>query len=341
MRQSKLVTLLGVLYMALCSSAYAGEYHAMGTISIDGQGGWDFVSVDSVARRLYVTHATKVDVIDLDTNKVIGELTPTPGVHGFAIARELGRGFSSNGKDSSVGVFDLATLKLISKLPAGNNPDTIIYESKLGEVYAFNGKSNTASVFNAKSGKAIATISLSGKPEFAAFDSGLHRVFVNIEDKSLVGVIDSRSHKVIAYWPIAPGVTPSGIAIDTKHHRLFIGCDNQILVVMDSVSGKVIATTPIGKQVDAVAYDPELKLIFSSNGEGNVTIIHEDTPTQFTVQQILATQKRARTMGLDLKTHRIFLPVSEFTPPASTSPTERHGTVIPGTFKVLVYEYSK
>lgn len=290
-------------------TAFAGEYHALKEIPIGGAGSFDYLTVDSPARRLYVSHGTKVVVIDIDKSAVVGEVADTPGIHGIAIAADLKRGFTSNGREAKASIFDLQTLKTLSKVETGQNPDAIIYEPSQQEVYTFNGRGKSATVIDTKQGKSVATISLSGKPEFAAADPKAGRVFVNIENKSEIAVIDIKKREVVNTWPISPGEEASGMAIDLEHHRLFIGCHNKLMAMIDNTNGKVVATVPIGDGVDANAFDPGTQLAFSSNGEGNVTIAHEDSPEKLTVVQTLKTQRGARTMALDPKTHNIYLAV--------------------------------
>ena len=321
------------------SSAADGPYRLLKEIPVGGEGGWDYLSVDEAARRLYVTHAGKVVVIDLDKQTVVGEIADTPGVHGFAIAAKLGRGFSSNGQESKASIVDLKTLATISKVETGANPDAIMYEPGQEEVYAFNGRGKSATVFQAKTGKVVATVELPGKPEFAVADSKAGRVYNNIEDKSEVVAIDTKTHKIVNEWPIAPGESASGMAIDLVRHRLFIGCHNKMMVMMDSTNGKVVATVPIGSGVDANAFDPDTRLAFSSNGEGNVTIAREEAPDKLTVIQTLITERGARTMTLDPKTHNIYLASAKYEPapePQAGAPRQRP-RMVPGSFKVLVY----
>jgi DNA-binding beta-propeller fold protein YncE len=331
---------LGVLLTANAVAAEVGvSYHFLKAIPIGGEGGWDYLSVDPAAPRLYVTHASKVVVIDLDKEEVVGEITDTPGVHGFAIAPDLQRGFASNGQESKASIVELKTLKTLSKVPTGANPDAILYEPGQREVYTFNGRGNSATVFEAGTGKVVATIPLSGKPEFATTDTKAGRVYCNIEDKSEVAVIDTKTHQVVNTWPIAPGEEASGMAIDVANHRLFLGCGNKLMVMMDNTNGKVIATVPIGQGVDANAFDPGTKLAFSSNGEGNVTIAKEEAPGELKVIQTLATERGARTMTLDPKTHRIYLAGAKFeaTPEPTPGAPRQRPKIIPGSFKVLVY----
>ncbi len=308
MKKIPRIIALGILALASASLCQAeGKYHFIKEIPVGGEARWDYLSIDSDAQRLYIAHASVVSVIDLEKGASAGEITNTPGVHGFAIAPKLGRGFSSNGRENKAGIVDLKTLQTLSKVDTGENPDAILYVPAHEEVYTFNGRGKSATVFDAKSGKVLATIKLSGKPEFAAFDSGADRVYCNIEDKSEVAAIDATKHEVVASWPIAPGEEASGLAFDPAHHRLFLGCGNKLMVMMDSSTGKVVTSVPIGDGVDANAFDPETLLAFSSNGEGNTTIAKEESPDKLTVVQTLPTEKGARTMALDPKTHNIYL----------------------------------
>ena len=301
-------------------AATAAEYHALKEIQIGGAGSYDYLTVDPDARRLYVSHGTKVVVIDLEKNAIVGEIADTPGVHGIALAPDLKRGFTANGREAKASVFELDTLKTTSKITTGANPDAILYEPGQHEVYTFNGRGNDATVIDAATARVVATIPLAGKPETGVADTQAGRVYVNIEDKNQIQVIDIKSHKVVATWPIAPGEEASGMALDPAHHRLFVGCHNKLMAMVDSTNGKVVATVPIGDGVDANAFDEGTQLAFSSNDEGTVTIAHEDSPDKLTVVQTLKTQKGARTMALDPKTHIIYLPVGSG-----------------ATFRVLVY----
>ncbi|HEU4387767.1 MAG TPA: YncE family protein [Blastocatellia bacterium] len=325
------------------STVADAPYHLLKEIPVGGDGGWDYLSVDEAARRLYVTHASKIVVIDLDKQSVVGEIADTPGVHGFAVAAKLGRGFSSNGQESKASIVDLKTLATVSKVETGANPDAIMYEPGRDEVYAFNGRGKSATVFEAKTGKVVATVELPGKPEFAVADSKAGRVYNNIEDKNEVVAIDTKTHKIVNEWPIAPGESASGMAIDLARHRLFLGCHNKLMVMMDSSNGKVVATVPIGSGVDANAFDPETKLAFSSNGEGNVTIAREETPDKLTAVQTLTTERGARTMTLDPKTHNIYLASAKYEPAPEPQPGQprQRPRMVPGSFKVLVYGTDK
>jgi len=328
-----------VTYAVMDTANLQSRYHLINKIKIGGEGGWDYLIVDDIARRLYVTHGTKVHVINADTLSIIGEIPNTEGVHGVAIASEIGRGFTSNGRTSSVTIFDIKTLKVIDEVPVGKNPDSIRYDIFSKKIFAFNGQSHDSTVIDAASGKVIATIPLGGKPEFSVADGRGH-VYVNNEDKSEVAVIDSKTLKVISEWPLAPGEAPSGLALDTMNHRLFSVCRNKFMIVMDAENGHVLATLPIGSGTDGCGFDPETRLAFSSNGEGTLTVVHEKSPNVYSVLDTIVTQRGARTMTIDPKTHSVFLPTAEYGPtpqPTAEQPRPR-APVLPGTFVVLQFQ---
>lgn len=308
------------------------KYTLAKTISIPGDEGWDYVGVDSAARRVYVSHGSHVVVLDADTYAVVGDIPDTPGVHGIAVAPELGRGFISSGRANSATFFDLKTLKTIGTYPTGTNPDAIAYEPVTKRVFTFNGRSQDVTALNAMDGSVAGTFPVGGKPEFAVAD-GNGGMYVNIEDKSELVHFDAQKLTILHRWPLAPCEEPSGLAIDLKSHRLFAGCGNKMMAVIDGQSGKVVTTLPIGDGVDANGFDPGTNYAFASTGDGNLTVAHEDSPDKFTVVENVPTKKTARTMGLDLKTHAVFLPSAEFDPPA---PGERRGKMKPGSFAVLV-----
>jgi YVTN family beta-propeller protein len=339
MRRTSFGLLFGLIAFSWATAVAEEPYKFLNEIPIGGEGGWDILTIDSEAGRLYLTHAAKVVVVDLDHNTLVGEIADTPGVHAFMPVPELQRGFSSNGKESKSSVVDLTTLKTVSKIETGESPDAIAYEPQRGEVYVFNHKGNSATVIDAKQAKVIATIPLGGGPEFAVADSAAGRVYCNIEDKSEVAVIDTSKHEVIARWPVAPGTEPSGIAVDATHHRLFATCHNKMMAMLDTETGKVIATVPIGTGVDGCAFDDSTQLAFASCGEGTTTIAKEEAPDKLTVVQTLKTERGARTMAIDPKTHRIYLPSAQFQPAPSPSPGASPGrpTIVPNTLKLLVY----
>ena len=301
-----LVCLACVAVQAVC----ADSYQITKKIPITGQGSWDYLSVDEGARRLYVSHGTQVEVLDIDAGSVVGKIANTPGVHGIAIAPELGRGFVSNGQASTVTIFDLKTLKEIAQVPTGKKPDAIIYDPATSRVFAFNGGSNSATVIEAGTGKVAGTIDLGGGPEFAAAD-GNGYVFNNLEDESMVLKIDARKLTVEQRWRTAPCESPSSMAMDRPNRRLFIGCRSKVMAVMNADTGQVIATLPIGDHVDATAFDPGTKLIFNSNGEGTVTVIQQESADKYSVLDTVKTVPRAKTMALDPKTHQLFLSTAE------------------------------
>ncbi len=325
--------------LALPIYGTAGSYKLLKEIPVGGEGGWDYLTVDESARRLYVSHATKVEVIDIDKEAVVGQIADTAGVHGIAVAPRLGLGFTSNGRENKASIFDLSTLKTTSKVDTGENPDAILYEEGQEEVYTFNGRGRSATVFEAKTGKVVATIPLSSKPEFSVADTQAGRIYCNLEDKSAVAVIDAKAHKVLSTWPIAPGEEPSGMAYDAQNKRLFLGCGNKLMVMMDSETGKVVGSVPIGQGVDATKFDSGTMLAFCSCGDGTVTIAHEDSPDKLTVVQTLKTEPRARTMALDTKTHKIYLASARFGAATDQPSGGKKGrpSAVPGTFKVLVY----
>jgi YVTN family beta-propeller protein len=326
-------------YLGLICATALGEdaYHFVTEIPIGGEGGWDILTIDSVASRLYLSHATKVVVVDLRKNGVACEIADTPGVHGFVAVPEIQRGFSSNGRESKSSVVDLTTLKTVSKIDTGQNPDALVYEPRHGEVYIFNHTGNSVTVIDAKSASVVTTIQLDGSPEFAVVDEAADRIYCNIEDKSEVAVIDAAKHEVVARWSLAPGEEPTGIALDARHHRLFSGCHNKIMVMVDTESGKVVGNVPIGAGVDGCAFDDSTQLAFASCGDGTTTIAKEDAPNKLAVVQVLKTQRGARTMALDGTTHRIYLPTAQFAPAPSPGASPARPSIVPNTLKLLVY----
>jgi YVTN family beta-propeller protein len=294
----------------LAAQTASGGYSVIKKIPIPGSGSWDYLTVDESARRLYVSHGTQVEVLDIDALSIIGNIPKTPGVHGVAVAPELGRGFVSNGQANNVTIFDLKTLNSLGDVPTGQKPDAIIYDPATSRVFAFNGGSNSATAIDAATGKVAGTVNLEGGPEFAAAD-GKGYIFDNLEDESLVLKINSRDLKVEQHWPTAPCASPSSMAMDRANRRLFVGCRSKVMAVVDADTGKVITTLPIGDHVDATAFDPETKLIFNSNGEGTITVIRQDSPDNYSVLDTVKTLPRAKTMALDPKTHRLFLSTAE------------------------------
>ena len=322
----------GVFFAAAGQAPGASGYSVIKIVPVGGEGFWDYLSVDSDGRRLYISHGTHVQVMDIDSCSLVGDIPDTQGVHGIALAPELGRGFTSNGRANTVTIFDLKTLKTIGTVNAGTNPDCIVYDGVAKRVFTMNGRSSNATAITASDGTVAGTLELGGKPEFAVAD-GKGSIYVNIEDKSELVQFDAQKLNVLNRWPLAPCEEPSGLAIDQANRRLFAGCHNQMMAVVDADTGKVIATPAIGQGVDANRFDPETKYAFSSNGDGTLTVVHEDSPEKFTVVDNVPTKRSARTMALDLKTHNIFLSAADFEPPA---PGERRGKMKPGSFVILV-----
>lgn len=305
--------LLAASAACICAvRAFASDssYSVIKKIPIPGQGNWDYLTIDEDARRLYVSHGTQVEVLDVDSGAIVGKIENTQGVHGIAIAPDIGRGFISDGQSSTVTIFDLKTLKTIAEVPTGKKPDAIIYDPATSRVFAFNGGSNSATVIEGKDGKVAGTIDLGGGPEFAAAD-GNGYVYNNLEDEGVVLKINSRTLKVEHRWPTAPCSSPSSMAIDRANRRLFLGCRSKVMAVMNADSGHVITTLPIGDHVDATAFDVETRLIFNSNGEGTVTVIHQESPDKYSVAETVKTLPRAKTSALDPKTHQLFLSTAE------------------------------
>jgi hypothetical protein len=333
------IFLLSVSLAAVALAATGSGYHVTATYKVGGEGGWDYLTADASARRLYISRGTHVIVLDLDSGKNIGDIPDTPGVHGIALAPELGRGFTSNGREGTVTIFDIKTLAPIgTKVKVGDNPDAILYDPATKRVFTFNGRSQDSTAIDADSGKVLGTIKLGGKPEFAVSD-GKGEIFVNIEDKSELAAIDPNKLEVKAKWPLAPCKEPSGLAIDRKNRRLFSGCDNKLMAVVDADSGKVLATPAIGEGVDATAFDDETGLAFASCGEdGVLTVVKEESPAKFSVVENVPTEKSARTMALDAKTHNVYVVSAKFGPrPAPTAANPRgYPPVLPDTFVVTV-----
>jgi DNA-binding beta-propeller fold protein YncE len=327
--------------LALAAPATAaGGYHVTKHHRIGGEGGWDYLTSDPATHRLYFGRSTRVQVMDENSGTVIGEIPDTPGIHGVALAPALNRGFTSNGRDSSVTIFDLKTLATIAKVKIGaRNPDAILYEPVTKRVFTFNAGSGTATAIDAAAGTVIGNLALGGRPEFAVAD-GRGGVFVNLEDSSAVVRFDAATLQTGARWSLAPGEEPSGLAIDTTHARLFSVCGNGTMVVSDAAAGRVVTTVPIGRGPDAACYDAGMKLVFSSNGEGTLTVVHQDTADRYSVVANVPTQRGARTMALDSATHRIYLATAQFgAPPAPTSERPHpRPPILPGSFEILVME---
>lgn len=330
------VTLVTVLLVTSGWAASPG-YQLIKTYKLGGDGGWDYLTLDHAANRLYISRSTHVIVIEADSGKPVGDIPDTPGVHGIALAPEFGRGFVSNGREGTVTVFDLKSLKVLDKIKVGENPDAILYDPASKRVFTFNGRSDDVTAIDVAKGEVVGSIKVDGKPEFAASNEK-GEIFVNIEDKSEIMALDPNKLAVKARWPLAPCEEPSGLAIDRKHRLLFSGCSNKLMAIVNADNGKVISTLPIGAGVDANGFDPETGLAFASCGEGVLTVVHEDSAEKFSVVENVPTKRGARTMALDPVTHQIYLVTAEFgPPPAPTAEQPRpRPAILPDSFVVLV-----
>jgi DNA-binding beta-propeller fold protein YncE len=322
-----------------CSLSAQSNYKIAKKIKVEADGRWDYISVDETNGRIFVSHADMAQAIDIKTGKIAGTIPDTKGIHGIAIAADMNKGFTSNGRDSSVTIFNLKTFEIIKKVyVTGQNPDAILYDSFSHKVFTFNGRSSNSTVIDANENKVLSTIPLDGKPEFAVTD-GKGKVFVNIEDKSMINVINSVTGIVTDHWSIAPGEEPSGLALDKENNILFSVCDNKLMVIMDAKTGKVITTLPIGSHCDGAAFDPFYKRAYSSNGEGTITVVQEENPGSFKVLETITTQAGARTMTVDKTTHHLYTPTAEFE--SEPSATNRRPAVKPNTFVIIDIETLK
>jgi YVTN family beta-propeller protein len=309
MKRLAMLFVVGATVLASLASA-ATNYQLLKKVPVPGAGGWDYVIVDESARRVYITHATQVDVMDADSLAIVGTIQNTPGAHGVAIATEFGRGYITAGKSDSVIPFDLKTLKTFPEIKVGKKPDAIIYEPLTKRLYVMNGESDSISVLNAADGSVAGTIELGGGPEYGASD-GKGNFYVNLEEKNETLHIDVKTLKVKDRWPLAPCGTPTALAMDIENHRLFVGCRSKHLGVLNSETGKVVFTGPIGEKVDADTFDPATKLAYLSTGDGKVFIFHQDSADKYSLAQEIVTVKGAKTSGYDPKTKRLFVPSAE------------------------------
>jgi DNA-binding beta-propeller fold protein YncE len=329
-----------VLFTSGIALAGPSGYGPVKVVPLAGDGFWDYLGFDNANRHLFVTHGTHVMVLDADTLTVIGDIPDTNRVHGVAVANDLNRGFTSDGGDNTVTAFDLKTLKTIARYPTGTGPDSIAYEPITHRVFTLNGGSKDTTALDGATGAIAGTIPLGGKPETAVAD-GLGNIFANIESTSELVKIDAQTLKVIARWPLAPCESPSGLAMDTAHGVLFVGCDNKMMAVVDAVTGKILATPAIGEGVDADRFDPGTGYAFASTGSGVLTVVRQDRHGKFAVVENVATQKYARTMEVDPKTHAVYLVTADRAPPppATTDNPHPRPTMVPGSFRLLVLLY--
>jgi len=318
-------------------AAAQGRYHVIKKIPVPGDYGWDYLTADSEARRLYVSHDREVVVLDLDTNALIGKI-PGASVHGIAVAKDFGRGFISCSDPGSIVIFDLKTLAVIQRVPVGADPNVILFDRKTQHIFTADRGSKRVTALGPKTGKIVGTIEgLGGRTEHAASDDAGH-TFLNMQDLNKMLKLDSQELKVPERWPMAPCAQPSGMDIDRAHQRVFVGCGSGVMAVVDAQTGKVVTTQPIGRGVDAAAFDPDRGLVYFSSGDGTMTVFHEDTPDKYTPVESVKTQSGARTMAVDQKTGNAFLSVAEFgpRPEAKAGAPRPRAPMVPGSFSVLV-----
>ena len=336
MRTSSLLIILAALAGPLAAQSPPANYHVTARVKLGREGGWDYLTVDTTAHRIFISRGTHTLVVDERTDSVLADIQDTPGVHGIALAPAMNRAFISNGRDSSVTVVDLTTLAPIARSHGtGANPDAIAYDSASNRVFTFNGRSADATVVDASTNAIVGTIPLGGKPEFAVTD-GKGSLWVNNEDRSQVMHVDTRTMKVLHAWPLGACEGPSGLAIDRAHRRLFSVCD-KVMAVMDADNGSLVATVPIGDGPDAAAFDPATQLAFASGGDGTLTVVHEDSPDKYSVVQTVRTQRGARTMALDPQSHVVYTVTAEFgpTPAPAANGQRQRPPMVPGSFVLI------
>jgi DNA-binding beta-propeller fold protein YncE len=330
---------LGVISpAAMAQTAGASGYHLEKKVKLGGSGGWDYLEVDPATHRVFISRATHVVVYDPAQDKVVGDIPDTQGVHGIALADEFNKGFTTNGRATTATMFDLTSLKALSTIKTDKDPDGVIYDPYSKRVFTFNGDANSSTAIEAASGDVAGTVQLGGGPEFAASDRK-GKIFVNLEDKSALVKFDAKTLKVENTWPLAPCESPSGLAIDAEHEILVVGCHNKLMAFVDGNTGKVIGTVPIGQGVDANRFDPATGYAFASCGDGTITVAHEDSPSHFSVVEVLQTQRGARTMAIDYDTHKIYTVTADMGPaPAATADNPRpRPSILPDTFTLLIY----
>ena len=331
MKTTLALTLIALSTLAHANGPTTDKFEVIDRFKIGGEGGWDYLSLEPNSRRLFVSRSTRIDVINIDTGKKVGEVTNLKGTHQAVFATKLNRGFTSNGGDSTVTIFNLKTYAEIGRVKVGERPDAIVFDPSSKRVFTFNAASEDSTAIDAATGKVLGSVKLGGRPEFPVAD-GKGNIFVNIESKSEIFEFNARTLEGVKRWSLAPAEGPSGLAMDTRHRRLFAVTDGK-MIISDADGGKVVTTVPIGQGPDAAVFDPALGLAFSSNGAGTITVVSEDGKDKYSVVQTVETQRGARTCALDPKTHRIFLAVAESKPGDGTS---RRRQMVPGTFAIIV-----
>jgi DNA-binding beta-propeller fold protein YncE len=328
---------LVVALLAGCIGLPAQSFHVIKKTIIGGEGGWDYLSVDSKNRRLYVSHATKVEVLNVDTHEKVGEISNLQGVHGIVTIPKMNKGVTSNGRSSTASIFDLKTLKVLAELPTGKNPDALLYDAYSHRVFVFNHSGGDATAIDIKTNKVVGTIPLGGDAVEAGVSDEKGTIFVNLEDSHEVVSFDAKSLAIKNKWKLTPGEEPTGLAMDRETHRLFVVCHNEWMIVLNSDNGEIVAKLPIGKRVDGVVFDPVTKRAISSNGEGTITVVEEVSANEFRVVENVETALGARTIALDPKTHHVFVSSAQYgeTPAATADNPRPRPPVVPGTFMVI------
>lgn len=327
------IVLLTIPFSQISAQKTSG-YKLTQTFHIASAGGWDYIAVDENSNRLYVSHGTQVNILDKSTGDSLGVIANTTGVHGIAFNAALGKGYTSNGRLNTVSVFDLKTAKVLSSISTGENPDAIMYDEFSKKIITCNGRSKDLTIIDPVTEKVIATIPVGGKPETAVSDN-MGKLYVNSEDKNEIVVVDMIKNTVINHWSLLPGEEPTGLVIDLKTKRLFATCD-KLLVAMDATNGKIVGQLPIGEGCDGAAFDPSSNLIFTSNGSGTVTVVKELSANNFVVLETIPTKKSARTITIDTKTHKLYLPAADMEAVPADAPKGTRPKMIAGSFQVLV-----
>ncbi len=335
MKYSHITIFAGLAIILTSGFASAQGLHVLKTIPISGAGGWDYLALSPINDNIYVSHGTQVNIVNKNTGDSVGIIPNTDGVHGIAFAPEFRKGFTSNGKLNNVSVFDISTNAVSAQIKTGEKPDAIMYDPFTKKIFVCNGKSNNLTIIDPANNEVIKTIELGGKPETPVTDLA-GKVYINIEDKNEIAVVNTKTWTVVNRWKVGKGEEPSGLAIDIKTKRLFAGCGNKLLIVMNATNGKVVKELPIGDGCDGTAFDPGTNTIFSSNGDGTLTVIKEKSASDFVVVENAPTKKGARTLAVDEQTHKVYLPTAEFMPPNPQEPKQRRPNMVPGTFQVLV-----
>jgi DNA-binding beta-propeller fold protein YncE len=332
-------TLLGALLCCVAATAQAQTYHLAQTFTLGGDGGWDYLALDTHGNRLFIARQDRVMVVDPATGALLGQITGLDRAHGVAFDYASGHGFATSGADSTVTMFDLKTLQVLGHTVVAPDDDGILYDPATRHIFTMNGDAGTASVLDGVTGKLLGTVDLGGKPEFGV-SAGNGKVYINLADKGEVAEVNARTMRVTRHWSIAPCEGPSGLAIDRRTMRLFSGCRSGVMAISDARAGKLVTTVPIGRGVDACRFDPATRLAFASNGDGTVTVIREVSPTKFAVVANVQTRRGARTMELNERTHQLYTVTADFGPAPAATAEHPHPrpAILPGTFSLLVLD---